>query len=214
MNARQPPPACISIAMPDSAVTEAFRFLRTAIRASGNPCGRTLLVTSPVEGEGKTSIAVNLAVVSAQEGKTVLLVDGNLRKPRIHTLFRGLNAVGLCSVLIGKCSSREVIEKTSVEGLDFVGAGPRPPFPADLLGSAAMEQFLSHCRAEYDLTIIDSPSLLEVSDTETVAQHVDSILVVARERYTKKEHLLRAKTKLDFFSEKIIGVVVNDRSDN
>jgi capsular exopolysaccharide synthesis family protein len=167
-----------------------------------------------MDGEGKTSIVANLGVVSAQEGKSVLLIDGNLRKPKLHSLFQLPNAMGLSTVLLGKFNLSEAVSSTDIPCLSLLSAGPTPPYPSDLLGSAAMDALLNQCRIHYDLTIIDSPSLLQVSDTEALAHLIDSILIVTRSRYSKKEQLIRARQKLDLYNEKIVGVVVNDRRED
>jgi succinoglycan biosynthesis transport protein ExoP len=212
-------PAADSIAAlkePHSAYVEALRALRTTLLSPhGGPPPQVLLVTSSTEGEGKSTLSANLAVVLAQQGKHVLLIDADLRRPNLHVLFNAPCEVGLSSVLGGKLPAAAIGAAVShsdhVPGLDILVAGPVPFFSAELLGSSRMKQALDLWRATYDFVILDGAPVLPVTDSVVLSSHADATLLVARYESTERRSLdlsiriLRAQLG----SNRRVGVVLN-----
>jgi capsular exopolysaccharide synthesis family protein len=150
---------------PKSPITEAYRTIRTNVQfASVISDAKTILVTSSVPGEGKTSTAANLAVVSAQTGKKVILVDTDLRKPQIHLRFQVSNLYGLSSVLIKERSLEECILPSETPGLDLLPSGAVPPNPYEILASKPFTELMERLESEYDMVLLDTPPVLSVAD--------------------------------------------------
>jgi len=198
---------------PLAPVTEAYRDLRTAIllSAAGEP-PRRLMVTSSVPAEGKTTVAVNLAVVLAQLGRRVLLVDADLRRPRIHDVFAVANSVGVTSLVAGMTREpRGAIVATDVPGLDLLTSGPAAPNPAELLNSERFARLLSEIAGfGYDHVVIDSPPVLAVSDAVILASLVDRFVMVVRADRTAREAVVSARDRLRQTHLAPIGFVLND----
>jgi capsular exopolysaccharide synthesis family protein len=202
---------------PYSVVSESYRRCRTNLKLSG-PAGasRTLLVTSGMTGDGKTSVASNLAATFVASGKKVLLIDANFRKPNLHTLFpreeTGDSAerfdFGLSSVLTHQCSSGEAVRSSGIEGLDIIDCGPAPANPAELLGSARMESLLAEQRRNYDYIIIDGPPSLLVSDAKVLAALVDATVLVFNAAATSRGAAQRTVRELEQVDATIIGCVL------
>lgn len=194
---------------PLSPFTEAFRALRANIRyASVDRPLRTLLVTSPTMSEGKSFLVANLAVVMAQAGLRVVVVDGDLRRPRQHRLFEIHPRDGLTgSLLDGSTDGR--LQPTGVEQLFLLPAGGRPPNPAELLGSARMRELLEGLTREADIVLVDSPPLLPVADTMALAGEVDGVLLVVEAGATRRPAFQQAVEALQRLGANIIGVVIN-----
>jgi succinoglycan biosynthesis transport protein ExoP len=195
--------------------SEAYRELRTAILLSnpGHP-PRQIMVTSALPEDGKSSTAMNLAVVLAQAGRRVLLVDADLRRPRLHKVF-GLNdALGLSVYLSGlEADPTALTQRTAVEGLDVMTSGPIPPDPSELLDSTTFggmgPRFLA---GGYDHIVYDSPPALAVADPVIVSSVVEATIIVAREARTPRESLQRAVAKFGQAGTRPIGIVLNDLS--
>ncbi|HWX27087.1 MAG TPA: polysaccharide biosynthesis tyrosine autokinase, partial [Steroidobacteraceae bacterium] len=167
----------LGVANPYSLVGEAYRTFRTALmlsRAGAPP--KTILFTSAHSSEGKTVSATNTAAMFAQTGARVLLIDGDLRKPRCHRVLALENSAGLTEVLTGTCEVQDVIRTTVVDGLSFMSAGSLPPNPTELLGSERMSQVLAIVAHEHDVVIIDSPPVMPVSDALLLATVVDGVV--------------------------------------
>ena len=202
--------ALVTLAKPKSDLSESYRSLRTAILLSsfkGPP--KLLLVTSPLPGEGKTMTAVNTAVVLAQKGSRVLLIDCDLRRPTIHKIFDIPSQPGLSDFLAGVANSDAVICSTSLANLSVIPAGAIPPQPAELLGSVVMRNCLNRWRQEYDFILIDSPPVLSVTDAVLLSAEVDSVLLVLRAGHTTKTALRRTCDILGQVNAKILGTVLN-----
>jgi capsular exopolysaccharide synthesis family protein len=193
--------------------SEAFRELRTALLLSsaGRP-PRQIMVTSALPEEGKSATAVNLAIVLAQMGKRVLLVDADLRKPRLHRVFRVENARGLSTCLSGlEPSPRSLVAATEIEGLDVLASGPIPPNPSELLNSQLFSDMAARfLEARYDHVVFDSPPVLSVADAIVLASAVDATLLVVRAGRTPRESLRLAVAKLARGGTRLVGVVLND----
>lgn len=196
---------------PKSKVAEAFRELRTALlvsKAGGPP--RTILVTSTQPGEGKTVVAVNLAISLAQIGRRVLLVDADLRKPRLHRLFAHDGGQGLSHYLSGTGPLRTQPWATEVPGLSIIPSGPQPPNPADLLDSERFDQIQRDLEAQgYQHIVYDSPPVLAVADPAIMAGRVEAVLLVVQAGVTARDALGHAVHRLQQVKARIVGGVLN-----
>jgi non-specific protein-tyrosine kinase len=200
----------VALSDPQSAAAEAFRTLRTNIQfASLDQSLHMLTVTSVGIDEGKSEVAANLAITMAQAEQRVILVDGDLRRPALHTLFGLTNDQGLTSMLFAPEGSAAPLQQTSVPGLQLLSSGPLPPRPADILGSRRMGEILHSLRDIADVIIIDTPPVLAVSDTVVLAPRVDGVLLVMQAGRTRREHARQARTVLDKAKANIVGVVLN-----
>ncbi len=196
---------------PASKISEAVREMRTTLlvsRPGGPP--RMILVTSSQPSEGKTAISANLAVSLAQAGRRVLLVDADMRKPRIHAIFGLSNGRGLSTALGGAGSEGLAIQPTRVEGLDVLASGPPPPNPADLLNSNRFAEIEGRLlSAGYDHVIFDSPPILVVADACIIAARMESVIVVAWAGVTGRDALEHAVGRLRQVKAQLTGAVLN-----
>jgi polysaccharide biosynthesis transport protein len=201
---------------PRSPYVESLRALRTTLLSpQGGAPPQVLLITSSTEGEGKSTLSANLAIVLAQQGKRVLLVDADLRRPNLHVLFNAPSDVGFSSVLSGKLApdavGAVVVRVESAPGLDVLLSGPIPPFSAELLGSSKMKQALDVWREVYDFVIFDGAPVLPVTDSVVLSSQTDATLLVARYESTQQQSLdLSIRTlRAQLGSNRHIGVVLN-----
>ncbi|GAA0606302.1 CpsD/CapB family tyrosine-protein kinase [Virgibacillus siamensis] len=196
---------------PKSPVSEQFRTVRTNIQyASVDSELKTILVTSSGPEEGKSSSAANLAVVYAQQGKKVLLVDADMRKPTVHYTFRLDNLTGLSNLLVGDSSIQQAVNETDVENLDVISCGPIPPNPSELLGSKKMEQMINEASMTYDIILFDTPPVLAVTDAQILANLSDGSLLVVRSKQTEYETAQKALEVLQSAQAKLLGSILND----
>lgn len=202
----------ITARMPKSPVSEQYRTIRTNIQFSSvDQDIRSILVTSAGPGEGKSTTAANLAVVFAQQGKRVLLVDADLRKPTAHYTFRVENIYGLTRVLTKQSSLHEAVQPCEVENLDILTSGPIPPNPAELLSSNQMTELLEELYSIYDMVIFDTPPVLAVADAQILTNHVDGSILVVWSGKTEQEGAKKAKETLSASKGKLLGVVLNGK---
>jgi len=204
-------PALVAVARPKSEAAEAYRALRTAILLSGlGAPPRTILVTSPFPQEGKTTISANTALVLAQRGSRVLLVDADLRRPGLEKML-GLKSKGGLSTLLSGVDKIEdvVIRFSKVPNLWILPAGPVPPQPAELLGSQQMNEYISRWKGEFEHVIIDTPPCLSVTDATLLSPSVDRVLLVARSGQSQKAAIKRACNLLSQVHAKGMGFVLN-----
>lgn len=196
---------------PRSPITEQYRTLRTNLQFSAvdKPLN-SILVTSTNPSEGKSITAANLAVVYAQAGNKVLLIDADMRKPTVHYTFRLNNLRGLSNVLIGDCALEQATSSSDVDHLDVLTSGPIPPNPAELLGSKQMKQTLEYAKTLYDIVIFDSPPTLAVTDSQIITQIVDGTLLVVRSKQTEIEGATKAADMLKAGKGRVLGTVLND----
>lgn len=209
MTKRATPPLVV-VDTPQSFSAEAYRVLRTNLQYA-NPDAplRCVLVTSAVPQEGKSTTVANLGACLAQADRSVLLVDADLRKPVLHTLFRQGRIPGLSSYLAGNALFDAIQLKTAVPNLSIVPSGPVPPNPAELLASRRMREFLDAAKEHYDLIILDSPPALAVSDVCAVAPLVEGVLLVVRSGGAPRTVLRRAKEQLDAVHARVVAAVLN-----
>lgn len=195
-----------------SPISEQYRTIRTNIQFSTvDEQLRTLMVTSSSPGEGKTTTATNLAVIFAQEGKKVLLVDTDMRRPTVHYTFSLANTYGLTSVLTKQIELADAVQTSDVENLSILTSGPIPPNPAELLNTKAMDEFFQTAKDEFDLVLFDSPPVLAVTDAQILANKCDGTILVVSSGSTEEEQALKAKELLVSAKGKILGVVLNKR---
>ncbi|MEU7831169.1 MULTISPECIES: polysaccharide biosynthesis tyrosine autokinase [unclassified Nonomuraea] len=193
-----------------SSRSEAFRSLRTNLQFIGvDRQPKSLVITSCLPNEGKSSTSSNLAITLAQAGWRVLLVDGDLRRPRIPTYLGIEGAVGLTDVLIGKAKLDEVIQPWGEPRLFVLPSGQIPPNPSELLGSRGMRQVIDQVMDDYDIVIVDAPPLLPVTDAATLSAICDGVLLVARYGKTRQEHIVRGTELLASINARIVGTVMN-----
>ncbi|MBY0526630.1 MAG: polysaccharide biosynthesis tyrosine autokinase [Gemmataceae bacterium] len=196
---------------PRSALAEVYRGVRTALFFSQQGERNQLIqVTSGLKGEGKSTIAANLAISIAQSGKRTLLIDADLRRPTLHKLFNLPSTHGLVSIITNDCKPEEVVVSSAVPNLWVLGCGRPPPNPAEVLTSALFHDLLESFRAEYDFVIVDSPPLLVVTDPSVIAPIVDGVLLVVRMGANARQPAERSREVLKTLGANIVGAVVND----
>ena len=197
---------------PKSPISEQYRTIRTNIQFSAvDEDIRTIVVTSSGPGEGKSTTAANLAVVFAQQGKRVLLIDSDLRKPTVHYTFNFTNTFGLTNVLTRQSQLHDVVKETMEKNLYILTSGPIPPNPAELLSSRAMEQLMKDVEEEFDVVLFDSPPLLAVTDGQILASKCDGTILVVSSGKTETEQAVKAKELLNAANSHILGVVLNSK---
>jgi capsular exopolysaccharide synthesis family protein len=196
---------------PMSPAAETFRMIRTnlAFMSQEAPL-RSLVVTSALPLEGKTTVVTNLATSLAQFGRSTLLVDADLRRPRVHRVFKVDKNVGLTSLVVGEATLREAIRPTHVEGLSVLPSGPIPPNPSELLHSSAFGRLKEDLLLHYDYVIFDSPPMGAVTDAAVLAPQVDGVLLVVRAGRTTRDSILSAQKQLSSVSARLVGSVLND----
>ena len=202
----------VTISNPDSVISDQFRSLRTNIKfASGKKVMKSILITSPDKGVGKSTIALNLAVSLAQQKEKVLLIDANLKNPSIHEFFNITNNDGLTNLLLNEQLDVEFfVRKPDLGGLHILTSGNTSSHSTELISFTNLEQLLDRVYKMYDVIIIDSPSVLEVADTKILANYCDGIVLVYSKGQTKYDDALHARRELQFVEEKIVGVIMND----
>lgn len=195
---------------PKSIVAEAYRTLRTnmGFTEMDRPC-RTILFTSSHPKEGKSTTAANTALVMAQAGNKVLLVDCDLRKPVQHQVFNVSNQVGLTNCLTQKAVIQDVIHTGLADNFTLMTSGPIPPNPAEILGSEHTKAFWKKLAEQYDYVFIDSPPVLAVTDAAILSTQVDGVVMVVAANFTRIDHAQDAKEQLIKANAHIIGVVIN-----
>lgn len=201
----------VTISNTNSPISEQFRTIRTNITFSmPDENLKTLLVTSSTPGEGKSTNAANLSVVFAQEGKKVLIIDADMRKPTLHYTFGILNTTGLSQVLARQQEYQDAIQETPIVGLYVLPSGSIPPNPAELLSSRTMDSFLKDVKKEYDMIIFDAPPLLSIVDAQILSNKCDGTLLIVNAGVAEKEDVLKARATLTASKAKILGVVLNN----
>lgn len=194
---------------PSSSYAESFRMIRTNIKYSSiDKNKKVLLITSSAKGEGKSTIAANLAVCIAQDNNKVLIIDCDLRRPNIHRIFNISNSNGVTDYLINEIELKDAVKQHSNK-LDIMTSGSMPPNPAEILATNKFDNMLNLVKSEYDYVILDTPPVGTIADTQILATKTDGIILVAEAEETKKNNLLEAKRLIDKVGGKIIGVIIN-----
>ncbi len=199
---------------PDSMAGEAFRTIRTRIqltRLEANTL-KTILVTSPAPQEGKTIVGINLGGSFAQANKKTIVIDCDLRKPRVHEFFRKKRIPGLIDYLFGQAQLKDIIQKAEISNLEFITCGTIPPNPAEMLESEKMKKFLSDIRNEYDIVILDSPPIIAVTDSEILSTMVDGTILVVSAETTEYEMMERSVELMKKDKSSFIGAILNNFS--
>jgi non-specific protein-tyrosine kinase len=200
----------ITLSDPRSPVSEAYRTLRTNLSFSSldEPI-RTLVVTSPAPDEGKSTTVANLAVTMAQGGRRTILVDCDLRRPALHTLFDCQAEPGLTNLLLEE-DGTPALQQTQVEGLQLLSSGPLPPNPADLLGSQKIDKVIATLVGSADVVLFDAPPVIAVTDAAVLGAKVDGVLLVIGAGKTRREHAERAKEMLERANVRIVGAALTN----
>ncbi|MFJ7950619.1 CpsD/CapB family tyrosine-protein kinase [Lysinibacillus sp. NPDC096418] len=201
----------VTVANSHSFVSEQFRTIRTNITFSmPDKAIKTILVTSATPGEGKSTNAANLGVVFAQEGKRIVIVDADLRKPTMHYTFLLQNARGLSNLLTRQFTISEAVNSTDIPNLFVLTSGPIPPNPAELLSSNVMGAVIEELKKEFDIIIFDAPPLLSVTDAQILSNKCDGTLLIVNSGVVENESVKKAKSSLEASKANILGVVLNN----
>lgn len=210
-----PKPDLITITNPRSPVSEAYRTLRTNLEFSSldHPL-RSLLVTSPASAADKALTLANLAVIMAEGGRQIILVEGDLRKPELHEIFGVKNEMGLSDLVRENRDdpAHLPLKDSGVEGLRLLTSGLLPQNPSVLLGSARMEHVIAALTDQADMVLFDAPPVIAVTDAALWAAKVDGTLLVIRAGGTEREHVERAKALLDKVNAHLVGAVLSNAS--
>ena len=190
---------------------EAFRVLRTNLQFAAVARELdTLMITSPAPGEGKSTIAANLALAMAQSGRRVILVDADLHRPRQHRVFKLVNNIGLTTALLGDVAHIDrYLQRTLSPTLRVLTTGPLPPNPAELLGSQRMRDMLNAVQSQADMVLIDCPPATAVADTAVLASQADGVLMILHTGKTRREMAKRALAALEQVEANVVGAVLN-----
>ncbi|MEO8034844.1 MAG: polysaccharide biosynthesis tyrosine autokinase [Acidobacteriota bacterium] len=199
---------------PRSVAAEAYRAARAALLLSQAGGVRSIVVTSCLPGEGKTSTALNLAAVLGQLDKRVLLIDADLHKPRIHEPLRLSNRVGLVSILVENISPTRAITATQIPGVSAVTSGPMSPNPSGLLSSEAMRVFLEFAQMNFDYVVIDSPPIESVADALILGSQTDGIVLCVEGGSTPRDLVMRVRNRVANSNVNILGVLINKFQDD
>jgi len=207
---RRRPPVLIAQTEPKSAASEAYRMLRTNIQFAGlDQPARNIVFTSAAPGEGKTTSVANFAVVAAEAGSRVCLIDSDLRRPALHRLFGLQNGRGLSTALLHGFPLAELAQPTATSRLSVLTSGPPPPNPAELVGSRRMRELFESAVPDFDLVLCDSPPVISVTDGIALAAQCDGVVLVIRAGMVAHEALRRAAEQIEAVKSRILGVVLN-----
>jgi tyrosine-protein kinase Etk/Wzc len=203
--------ALVTVDQPRSHAAECYRNLRTSILFStGRPVPKTILITSAVGGEGKSTTAANLSVVLAQSGRKVLLIDADLRRPALHRYFTRQKNRGIVRLLNESCPPEEAVQTSSVDQLDLLLCHGVPHNPSELLGSDRMVRVIEHLTTRYDVVVIDSPVIISIADTLILASRAEAVVMVHRPGAADRGMVRHAREKLDEVKANILGLVLNN----
>jgi capsular exopolysaccharide synthesis family protein len=195
---------------PESKVSEQFKTIRANVQILlGDERKNILLFTATRTSDGNTTLISNLAVSIAQQRERVLLIDANLRRPGVHSIFKVSNEVGLTDILTDKVQLEEAITKTDISGLDLITSGSVNENPAELIGLRSMKNLLRSMKNKYDFVLVDSPAILEAAETRVLANRCEGVILVVNKQKTSLESTIEAKKIFDFANVKLLGVVMN-----
>ena len=189
--------------------TESFRVLRTNLQfVNVDSDSKVYVVTSAVPGEGKSTTAANLAITLAESGQSVILIEGDLRRPKAVSYLQLEGAVGVTTVLVGRIELEDAIQRWT-KNLDVLAAGSTPPNPAELVQSQGMKRLLAKLRKDYDIVVIDAPPLLPVADAALLAASSDGAILVVHHGKTTKDQVAAAVGRIESVGARLIGTVIN-----
>jgi capsular exopolysaccharide synthesis family protein len=202
----------ITLSEPRSPISEAYRTLRTNLDFAGlDQTLKTLVVTSAGVGEGKSTTLANLAVVSAEAGRKVILVDADLRRPTLHQIFGLDNGEGLTTAMMDESSlAAPPLQETGVTGLLVLTSGPLPPNPADVMGSRRMEEVIATLAEQADQVFFDTPPVVAVTDAAVLATKVDGVLLVVSAGKTRRDYARTAVQRLEQINARLVGMVLTN----
>ena len=209
---QQPSVNLITLSEPHSPTSEAYRTLRTNLEFMGlNGKLKTLVATTPAVGEEKCNALANLAVTIAQGGRSVILVDGDLRRPAQHQVFGIMNERGVSNSLLNEALvSNPPLVESGIPGLQLLPAGPKPPNPSELLASSRMAELIESLTQKADIVLFDAPPVVPVTDASILGRHTDGVLLILQAGKTKREHAVRARALLEQVGVRLIGTVLTD----
>jgi protein-tyrosine kinase len=194
----------------NQAVEEAYKTVRTNVQfCCIDKMVKTITVTSATPSEGKTTTCINLAASMAAAGLQVLIVDADLRKPVISKRLGSGEMWGITNYIAGKCSAEEVITRTDLEGVDLVASGPKPPNPAEIIGSAKFTELVLTLSSLYDIVILDTPPLGSVIDAALISSLTDGTILVVKSKAVNYKSAVRVKEQLEKVEARILGVILN-----
>jgi capsular exopolysaccharide synthesis family protein len=202
----------ITLSNPRSPIAEAYRTLRTNLDFSSldQPLA-SMVVTSAGPEEGKSTTLANLAVTTAQAGRRVILVDCDLRRPRLHELFGVGNDQGLTTMVVNEAAMKQPpLQETGVTGLQLLTSGPLPPNPAEILGSRRMAEVIELLTGQAEVVFFDAPPVIAVTDAAVLASRVDGVLLVISAGSTKREYVRQAQTLLQKVNARVVGTVLTN----
>jgi capsular exopolysaccharide synthesis family protein len=197
---------------PKSPISEAYRTLRTNLQFArlGDQSLKTLLVTSAGPKEGKSTTVANLAITIAQQGVKVVLVDSDLRRPVIHSIFGLDKDTGLTNYMVDSVPYEKIVKNSVIDNLSIVTCGVLPPNPSELLGSSKMESFIAKLKENFDVVLFDSPPVIAVTDAAILCSKVDSTFLVISSGQTNRDAIGRAKSLLDNVNANVAGALLNN----
>ncbi|MGE7876624.1 CpsD/CapB family tyrosine-protein kinase [Peribacillus muralis] len=202
----------ISMLKSKSPVVEQYRTIRTNLQFSAVEKDiRSMIFTSANPGEGKSTTSINVAAVFAQQGKRILIIDADLRKPSVHTNLNMENFLGLTNIITKQNQLQEAIQSSIYPNLDVLTSGPIPPNPSELLGSNGMENVLEEAKMNYDLVILDTPPVNAVTDAQILANMTDGVVLVVSSGSTEIQQAKKAKELLHNANAKLLGAILNKK---
>ncbi|PEL07042.1 tyrosine protein kinase [Bacillus sp. AFS017336] len=202
----------VTFTNPNSVISDQFRTIRTNLHfLTENIANKVLLITSTRKGEGNSTIAANLAVSMAQQKEKVLLIDANLREASIHTIFKISNNVGLTDLLTNHLSLEEVVTRTEIGNLDVLTSGTISFNPVELLANSTVKELYKKLIAFYDIVLIDSPSIIDYTETRVLANQCDGVVLVINRGKTEIEKTNEASRIIELSHGRLIGAIFNEK---
>lgn len=200
----------ITINNPKSPISEAYRNIRTNLQFANIDANlKTIIVTSPTAGEGKTTTISNVGITLAGLGKKVIMIDCDFRKPRIHKTFKLSNSKGITNILLENTSYTDYVQNGPVENLEILTCGQIPPNPSEMLSSHKMKNLINSIKEDYDYVLLDTPPVGIVTDACIISTYADGVILVCASGQVEIDMATRAKENLNKVNANIIGVVVN-----
>jgi len=202
----------ITVTNSDSVLSDEFRKIQTNIQfLSEGKENQVYLMTAPGRREGTSTITANSAVMMAEQKGKTLLIDANLRDPAIHRMFELMNQVGLADVLVGNATIKQAIQPTEISNLDVITSGLASANPTELLGSEKMADLLKSVKDNYNMVLIDAPTLLKTTETRMLATRCDGVILILNRGKTGIDKTVEARKTLEFAQAKLVGTILNDK---